>query len=240
MQSEDHIIKLYDYIEDPRDQTVRELIDRFGVYAFAWERDALIIRSTVFDYAQCFLSVGDGSYLFYDHRYEDRETLYAMDSSFERTEGYFLDWLRGLEPDVVRPRRKVAEGLAEEVRVTSSTGAQKGEEVRVTSKTGGQKGTKLAKFSLIPTSALTALAERYGYGAQKYSLRNWEKGYDWSLSYDSLQRHLNSFWEGEDYDPEFPNSLHLSAVLFHAAALVHFSTHPELYAEFDDRPKYGN
>lgn len=112
-------------------------------------------------------------------------------------------------------------------------------ETRVTSETGGQKGSKLAKHSLVPPVALTALAERYGVGLMKYESRNWERGYNWSLSYDALQRHLNAFWQGEDYDPEYPESLHLSAVLFHAAALVHFFSY-EKYANFDDRPNHGN
>ena len=218
MQSEDHIIKLYDYIEDPRDQTVRELIDRFGVYAFAWERDALIIRSTVFDYAQCFLSVGDGSYLFYDHRYEDRETLYAMDSSFERTEGYFLDWLRGLEPDVVRPRRKVAEGLAEEVRVTSSTGAQ--------------KGSKMCQIGDVPPEALEELGRIAGFGAEKYDKYNYLKGYDYNLSYNAAQRHMMAWWGGEDLDPESGMS-HLMHAAWHMAALY---AHVKRGIGTDDRP----
>src|SRR5210317_809065 len=68
--------------------------------------------------------------------------------------------------------------------------------------TGGRKGQKLARYDLIPTLPLEKLAEQYGRGAAKYDERNWERGYDWSLSYEAAQRHLNQFWSGEDWDDE--------------------------------------
>ena len=98
--------------------------------------------------------------------------------------------------------------------------------------TGGKKGQKLARFDLLPADVLWAVAEHYGRGALKYAERNWELGYNWSLSYAALQRHLNAFWNGEDVDPE-TGSHHLDAVIFHAMALRRFvDAHPEL----DDRP----
>lgn len=109
-------------------------------------------------------------------------------------------------------------------------------EVRVVNPTtGGAKGQKLARFDLIPAGPLYALARHYGVGASKYEDRNWERGYDWSLSFGALMRHAWAFWSGEDMDPESTEpSPHLAAVLFHAMALMEFAnTHPEL----DDRPK---
>ncbi len=101
--------------------------------------------------------------------------------------------------------------------------------------TGGEKGSKLARFDLIPTEPLTKLAEHYGAGAEKYEDRNWERGYDWSLSYAALQRHLISWWGGEDIDEE-TKSNHLVAVIWHAFALLEYTeTHPEK----DNRPN-GN
>lgn len=100
--------------------------------------------------------------------------------------------------------------------------------------TGGEKGSKLARFDLLPVGPLKQIAEHFGRGAEKYADRNWEKGYDWSLSYAALQRHLNAWWGGEDMDPEFTESSHLAAAAFHVLALLEWSeTHPEL----DDRPK---
>lgn len=107
------------------------------------------------------------------------------------------------------------------------------EEIRSVSSTGAEKGVKLARFDLIPTVPLLQVAEHYGRGANKYSDRNWEKGYEWSKSYAALQRHANAFWSGEDFDPEL-GSHHLAAVIFHAMALLEFcNTMPQ----YDDRPK---
>ena len=101
--------------------------------------------------------------------------------------------------------------------------------------TGGIKGSKNARFDLIPAEPLWALAEHYGKGLAKYGIRNWEKGYDWGLSFSALQRHAWAFWNGEDIDDE-TGSHHLTAVAWHAFALLEWmQTHPEK----DDRPKNG-
>lgn len=99
--------------------------------------------------------------------------------------------------------------------------------------TGGAKGQKLARFDLLPSDALWAVAEHYGKGAAKYEERNWERGYAWSLSYGALQRHLNQFWSGEDVDAELQGP-HLAAAAFHVLALLAFSLRG---AGTDDRPK---
>jgi len=106
-------------------------------------------------------------------------------------------------------------------------------EVRIVNeKTGGEKGSKEARFDLIPVGPLTELARLYGKGAQKYEDNNWRRGYDWSLSYAALQRHVTQWWGGEDDDPEMGLS-HLASVAWHAFALLQFvQDHPEL----DNRP----
>jgi hypothetical protein len=109
-------------------------------------------------------------------------------------------------------------------------------EVRVTNaKTGGQKGRKPQRMGLVPHKSVMEIAEVYGFGAQKYDDHNWRKGYDWSLSYDALQRHLALFWEGEDNDPESGLS-HLAHAGFHILGLLEFAREAR-YAEFDDRHK---
>ena len=114
-----------------------------------------------------------------------------------------------------------------------SASSERDNEVRITSSTGGQKGKKLARYDLIPVHPLWDVAELYGRGALKYEDRGWERGYAWSLSYAALMRHLQQFWDRESLDKE-TGSPHLAAVVFHALALLEFSaTHPE----FDDRPK---
>lgn len=106
-------------------------------------------------------------------------------------------------------------------------------ETRVTNATtGGEKGTKEVRLDLVPIYPLTELARLYGRGAAKYADRNWERGYDWSLSYAALMRHVTQWWGGEDCDPEMGTS-HMASVAWHAFTLAEFErTHPEL----DNRP----
>lgn len=110
-------------------------------------------------------------------------------------------------------------------------------EVRVTSSTGGQKGTKPARHGLIPFLALDTLAKVYGMGAAKYDDNNWRKGYNWSLCYDAMQRHLLAFWSGEELDPE-SQLPHLGHAMWHCAALLEFSQSGNpVYKQFDSRYK---
>lgn len=69
--------------------------------------------------------------------------------------------------------------------------------------------------------ALDALAEVYGYGAQKYANRNWERGYAWELSISACYRHLRAFRAGQEDDPE-SKLPHLAHALFHVLALLTF------------------
>lgn len=107
------------------------------------------------------------------------------------------------------------------------------ETTMITARTGGQKGRKIERFDLIPPGPLKKLAQAYGSGALKYADRNWERGYDWSLSFGALQRHVWAFWHGEDNDPE-SKLPHLAHVAWHALALMEFM---EKHRDLDDRPK---
>jgi hypothetical protein len=124
----------------------------------------------------------------------------------------------------------------EQVRLTAAPKAAPdytpGEVRVVNAETGGEKGSKLARYDLIPAEPLRLLAEHYGRGSLKYDDRNWERGYDWSLSFAALNRHLWQFWNGEDVDAE-TGSPHMAAVAWHAFTLLEFArTHPAL----DNRP----
>lgn len=112
------------------------------------------------------------------------------------------------------------------------------DEVRMTSVTGGQKGQKEARYSLIPAGPLRELAVLFGRGNIKYPTEpmgtpNWKLGYDWSLSKDALDRHLELFWACEDHDPEMAVK-HVICVAWHALVLAWFM---ENRPEFDDRPR---
>jgi hypothetical protein len=106
-------------------------------------------------------------------------------------------------------------------------------EVRTTSSTGGQKGTKEARYDLIPPGPLHELAILYGRGAEKYEDDNWKKGYDYSLSYAALMRHLQLWWSREeDYDVEM-GTKHLINVAWHAFNLAWMMENQQ---GFDNRP----
>lgn len=65
------------------------------------------------------------------------------------------------------------------------------------------------------------LAEVFGFGAQKYADRNWEKGYPWSWSYTALRRHWDAHWSGQYLDEE-SGLPHLAHVLWHCLVLMEF------------------
>ena len=96
------------------------------------------------------------------------------------------------------------------------------EEVRVTDESGGEKGKKLAQLGAMDPAALIELARVAGMGANKYEAFNYLKGYDWSLSFDAMQRHALLFWAGEDVDPESGLS-HMAHAAWMALSLVSFA-----------------
>lgn len=128
------------------------------------------------------------------------------------------------------PKEETVAAVVEKRLETISSGNT---EIRVVDPdTGAEKGSKSVRMDLVPVAPLWELARHYGRGAEKYEDRNWEKGYDWSLSYAALTRHLLAFWNGEDIDEE-SGSKHIIAVAWHAFALAQFmETHPEK----DNRP----
>lgn len=95
-------------------------------------------------------------------------------------------------------------------------------EQRITSNTGGQKGSKVAEIGAVDPLALIELAEVAGIGARKYSAYNFARGYDYSLSYNALQRHAMLWWAGESDDEESGRS-HMAHVAWHALCLLTFS-----------------
>lgn len=110
------------------------------------------------------------------------------------------------------------------------------EEIRIhDEKTGAQKGSKVQRFDLIPTGAITELATHYGRGAEKYpdedGIPNYRRGYDWNLSYAAAQRHMTQFWAGEDRDEE-TGSKHVIAAAWHMFTLATFM---DEYPEGDNR-----
>ena len=88
----------------------------------------------------------------------------------------------------------------------------------------------------VPMDLMSGIAPRelatvLGFGAQKYSSNNWRKGMAWSRLFAAAQRHLWSWWGGEDKDKETGLS-HLA----HAMCCIMFLLEYEyLKKENDDR-----
>jgi hypothetical protein len=57
-------------------------------------------------------------------------------------------------------------------------------------------------WHLLPFDAIEQVVRVLDFGAKKYAPRNWEKGIAHSRVFAAAQRHLTSWWRGEDNDPE--------------------------------------
>lgn len=90
--------------------------------------------------------------------------------------------------------------------------------------TGGAKGQKPQRYDLIPPEPLEALAEVYGFGADKYDDFNYLLGYDWKLSVGALKRHIAAWEMGESGDDE-SGLPHLAHAAWHCFTLQVFETH---------------
>lgn len=99
------------------------------------------------------------------------------------------------------------------------------------------------RYSLVPAFALSKVVEVYTKGAEKYTIRdeegniiddganNWRKGFDWMGMMDSVQRHIESWKQGEDIDPDL-QTLHLANAAWGLLSLIEFT---QIYPEGDDR-----
>jgi hypothetical protein len=113
--------------------------------------------------------------------------------------------------------------------VWSEQGPAGEEKEQVKHSTGGEKERGPDRYDLLPFDVLRQDALLYGIGARKYEARNWEKGYPWSLSLRAVFSHLIAWLEGESMDKD--GFHHLTAVRFHAAALMRFERE---FPELDD------
>jgi hypothetical protein len=96
------------------------------------------------------------------------------------------------------------------------------EEIIVTDpNTGGMKASKPSQLGFIDPVALEELGNIAGMGAEKYEPWNYLKGYNYSLSYNAMLRHMNAYWRGEDLDPESGRH-HMGHAAWHGLAIVSF------------------
>ena len=89
------------------------------------------------------------------------------------------------------------------------------------------------RYDLIPPEFLEGTAKILTFGANKYGVRNWEKGMSWGRVFGALMRHMWAWWRREDNDPE-TNKSHL----WHAACCIMFLLTFEARGrkDLDDRP----
>jgi len=184
------------------------------------------------DYVFDFSDLKPGHYRLFPHQHAFIESL---DNTDEKAAEVVDRIMTAAVRDAERARQKESSFL----NGTGVLGPDLGLKHIVTNQvTGGQKETRPARFDLLPWDQLWKVAELYAYGATKYEDRNWEKGYDFSLSIAALHRHLAKFVQGESFDTE-SGQHHLASVVFHALALMRFESdirHGKLPDELDNRP----
>jgi len=78
---------------------------------------------------------------------------------------------------------------------------------------------------------MLGMAKVLTFGASKYSPRNWMKGNDITVPYDSCMRHLLAFMGGEDDDPETGENHLFSAGVNLMFMYFYYKNFPEM----DDR-----
>lgn len=89
------------------------------------------------------------------------------------------------------------------------------------------------QYQLIPTYGLKQVARVFTFGASKYGVDNWKKGFKWTRLIGAMKRHIADFEAGMDIDPE-SGIYHLAHALTNGLMLLDYHrTHPEL----DDRYK---
>jgi len=57
-------------------------------------------------------------------------------------------------------------------------------------------------MSLLPTKAISDVAEVFTFGATKYGDHNWRDGLNWTRLSSAVLRHIFAWLGGEDNDPE--------------------------------------
>lgn len=77
-------------------------------------------------------------------------------------------------------------------------------------------GMSKSPLSVISTPALHAIGLAMMEGARKYGRHNYRKaGIRYSVYYDAVMRHMNAWWEGEDFDKDsgLPHPIKAAACL---------------------------
>ena len=93
---------------------------------------------------------------------------------------------------------------------------------------------KKPKTSAVPPVAIMAIGAAMQDGADKYGLFNWrETQVSATVFYDAMMRHLNAWYNGENF--ALDSGIHHLAHLMAGAAIVLDATEQQVFN--DDRPK---
>lgn len=79
------------------------------------------------------------------------------------------------------------------------------------------------RLELVEPDFLIGLAEVLTYGAEKYGVGNWKKGFEEGRLYGALLRHANAYWKGEFYDKD-TGLHHMLHVAVNAMFIHYYST----------------
>lgn len=103
-------------------------------------------------------------------------------------------------------------------------------------KQGERENEGKLKWSLVSWSALAPMVRVLMFGASKYDDHNWKRGLKYTEVLESMQRHMNSFIEGQDNDKESKLS-HVGHILCNAMFLSYMFLFRK---DMDDRYKDDN
>ena len=90
------------------------------------------------------------------------------------------------------------------------------------------------RTDLVPPESIQWIAKVFTFGSNKYDDNNWRNGMKFSRVYGAVQRHLLSWYEGEDNDPE-TEYCHLWHAAWGCITLGYYMLYHKVYEKFDDR-----
>lgn len=97
---------------------------------------------------------------------------------------------------------------------------------------GIRHNVKKPRLGLVPPFAKRAVAAVLSFGAEKYGRHNWMLGLSFVETYDSMERHMTAWMQGEDIDPE-SGLPHLAHAACNAMMILELS---KIAPAYDDRP----
>ncbi len=96
------------------------------------------------------------------------------------------------------------------------------------------EGKPQLSYVLDVMPALKDMVAVMEFGANKYERNNWQKGFPKDKLLDSLLRHIDAFYSGEDVDPE-SGLPHVGHIMCNAAFLAyHYGSNSEYWENKND------